>query len=108
MWRRCLVPLVSPGVDKLHQKQRWKYVIEKFSHTIAGGVRRNPIPASVEAQILEMPECKRGRFVQAPKTRADGMEVDEERGGDGERRPTQLVVSPQQLLLDVDSEVRGF
>lgn len=66
MWRRCLVPLVSPGLDRVQQKQRWKYVLEKFSHTSMGVVRRNPIPPETEAQLLEIPECKRGRFVKLP------------------------------------------
>ena len=66
MWRRCLVPLVSPDVDRLQQKQRWKYVIEKFSHASMGVVRRNPLPTQTEVQLLEMPECKRGRFVKQP------------------------------------------
>lgn len=54
-------------MDKLQQKQRWKYVLEKFSHTAAAlAGRRNPIPPEIEAQLLEMPELKRGRFVESP------------------------------------------
>ena len=60
------MPLVSSGVDKVQQKQRWKYVLEKFSHSNTVPARRNPIPPETEAQILEMPELKRGRFVEAP------------------------------------------
>ncbi|CAI8040850.1 Ski oncogene, partial [Geodia barretti] len=78
MWRRCLVPLVSPGVDKLQQKQRWKYVLEKFSHN--NHRRQNPIPANAEAQILEIPECKRGRFVATPATEQQRLR---ENGGGG-------------------------
>ena len=54
-------------MDKLQQKQRWKYVLEKFSHTAAAlAGRRNAIPPEIEAQILDMPELKRGRFVETP------------------------------------------
>ena len=60
------MPLVSPDIDRLQQKQRWKYVIEKFSHASMGVVRRNPLPTQTEVQLLEMPECKRGRFVKQP------------------------------------------
>lgn len=63
MWRRCLIPLVSAGIDKVQQKQRWKYVLEKFSHSTSINSRRNPIPPEAEAQLLDMPECKRGRFM---------------------------------------------
>lgn len=31
-----------------------------------GVVRRNPLPTQTEVQLLEMPECKRGRFVKQP------------------------------------------
>lgn len=68
MWRRCLVPLLSTNLDKVQQKQRWKYVLEKFSHNSTGVVRRNPLPPEAECQLLEMPECKRGRFVRYPET----------------------------------------
>lgn len=81
MWRRCLVPLVSPGVDKLQQKQRWKYVLEKFSHN--NHRRQNPIPALAEAQILEIPECKRGRFVATPELQRDNGERGSEGEGEG-------------------------
>ena len=72
MWRRCLVPLVSPGMDKFQQKQRWKYIIEKFSQATSGGSRRNPIPPDAQAQLLEMPELKRGRFVMTPTDGSQG------------------------------------
>ena len=108
MWRRCLVPLVSPGIDKLQQKQRWKYVLEKFSHTAGGigGIRRNPIPRDAEAQILEMPECKRGRFVVQPgdptSVSPESLKVDSE-------EPQVLSYGhhpAQQNLLDVEPVVR--
>ena len=63
MWRRCLVPLVTPGMDKLQQKQRWKFILEKFSHAQTGIVRRN---CAVLGNVLDMPELKRGRFVSDP------------------------------------------
>lgn len=66
MWRRCLVPLVSQDIDKKQQKERWKFVIEKFSHTNMGVVRRNRAPIDSEPNILDMPECKRGRFLKSP------------------------------------------
>ncbi|XP_019857526.1 PREDICTED: uncharacterized protein LOC109585824 [Amphimedon queenslandica] len=66
MWRRCLVPLVSQDIDKKQQKERWKFVIEKFSHTNMGVVRRNRAPIDAEPNILDMPECKRGRFLKSP------------------------------------------
>ncbi|MCG8622519.1 MAG: hypothetical protein MJE68_11065 [Proteobacteria bacterium] len=90
MWRRCLIPLVSAGIDKAQQKQRWKYVLEKFSHSTSINSRRNPIPPEAEAQLLDMPECKRGRFTakshrttrrssvnSAPLTRTLIVNVDE-------------------------------
>lgn len=108
MWRRCLVPLVSPGIDKLQQKQRWKYVLEKFSHTASGvgGTRRNPIPRDAEAQILEMPECKRGRFVVQP---GDPTTVTPESVKVESEEPQVLSYGhhpAQQNLLDVEPVVR--
>lgn len=116
MWRRCLVPLVSPGVDKLQQKQRWKYVLEKFSHN--NHRRQNPIPALAEAQILEIPECKRGRFVAPPTTeqkqrenegRGEEGEGEEEveREGEGEERGIQPFMKnhSNSALLDVEPPV---
>jgi len=52
------VPLVSPGVDKDLQKQRWQFVLEKFSHFVA---KKNPIPPEAEAQLLDIPAAKRKR-----------------------------------------------
>ena len=124
MWRRCLVPLVSPGVDKLQQKQRWKYVLEKFSHN--NHRRQNPIPALAEAQILEIPECKRGRFVAPPTTEQKkrengGREEEEEEEGEGggegemegegedrERSGMQVFMKnhSNSALLDVEPPVR--
>ena len=117
------MPLVSPGVDKLQQKQRWKYVLEKFSHN--NHRRQNPIPALAEAQILEMPECKRGRFVSTPATEQmkqrlnGGRELDEgdcdvEDEGEGEVRSganggVQSFMknhSNSTALLDVEPPVR--
>lgn len=66
MWRRCLVPLVSSDIDKVQQKERWKYVLEKFSHSSTGVTRRNRLHPEAETLLLEMPECKRGRFVKPP------------------------------------------
>ena len=66
MWRRCLVPLVSSDIDKTQQKERWKYVLEKFSHSNMGVVRRSRLPLETETNLLDMPECKRGRFVRSP------------------------------------------
>lgn len=104
MWRRCLVPLVSPGIDKLQQKQRWKYILEKFSHTGTGATRRNPIPRDAEAQILEMPECKRGRFVVQP---GDTQTADNNIEGMEEPEVFSYGHHPaQQNLLDVEPVVR--
>lgn len=66
MWRRCLVPLVSQDIDKTQQKERWRYVLEKFSHYNMGVVRRNRLPVEAEAHLLDIPECKRGRFIKSP------------------------------------------
>ena len=33
-------------------------------------VRRNPLPPDAESQLLEIPECKRGRFVKQPASKA--------------------------------------
>ena len=109
MWRRCLVPLVSPGVDKLQQKQRWKYVLEKFSHN--NHRRQNPIPALAEAQILEIPECKRGRFVATPELQRDNGERGSE--GEGEGKEGNDMQSFMQnhtnsALLDVEPPVMLF
>ena len=64
-------------------------MLEKFSHN--NHRRQNPIPALAEAQILEIPECKRGRFVATPATsdqpRENGGRGEEEMGvGEGEIR----------------------
>ncbi len=78
------MPLVSQGMDKLQQKQRWKYVLEKFSHTAAAvSGRRNPIPPEIEAQLLEMPELKRGRFIEEPSKQKQRPEEDSSRIGEG-------------------------
>ena len=67
MWRRCLVPLMSPDMDKTNQKERWKFVLEKFSHASTGIGRRNLVhPQTETPHVLEMPECKRGKFVREP------------------------------------------
>ena len=66
MWRRCLVPLMSQDMNKTDQKERWKFVLEKFSHAAAGVGKRNIAHLGVEPQLLEMPECKRGKFVSDP------------------------------------------
>lgn len=79
MWRRCLVPLVTPGMDKLQQKQRWKYCLEKFSHAQTGIVRRSLANHWV-GHVLDMPELKKGRFVAEPGTA-------EEQGGEGSSAP---------------------
>ena len=80
------MPLVSPGMDKLQQKQRWKYVLEKFSHTAAAlAGRRNAIPPEIEAQLLEMPELKRGRFVESPSRQKRGENGTGEEGTSGSK-----------------------
>lgn len=38
-----------------------------------GVVRRNRIPVESEPHILEMPECKRGRFVKSPSDSDGGQ-----------------------------------
>ena len=71
-------------MDKVQQKQRWKYVLEKFSHTAAAlAGRRNPIPPEIEAQLLEMPELKRGRFVESPSKQRRSSEEGGGAGGGG-------------------------
>lgn len=80
-------------MDKLQQKQRWKYVLEKFSHTAAAlAGRRNPIPPEIESQLLEMPELKRGRFIESPTKQkpAQSSENGTGNGGGGtEEVPTK-------------------
>ena len=101
------MPLVSPGIDKLQQKQRWKYILEKFSHTGTGATRRNPIPRDAEAQILEMPECKRGRFVVQPGDTPPPVDSNSE----GMEEPQVLSYGhhpAQQNLLDVEPVVRSL
>ena len=79
------MPLVSQGMDKLEQKQRWKYVLEKFSHTAAAVAgRRNPIPPEIEAQLLEMPELKRGRFIEEPSKQKQSEHNSNGGGGNDE------------------------
>lgn len=93
MWRRCLVPLVTPGMDKLQQKQRWKYCLEKFSHAQTGIVRRSLANHWV-GHVLDMPELKKGRFVAEPGTA-------EEQGGEGSSAPPppkQQVRKPMHML----------
>ena len=123
MWRRCLVPLLSPNLDKEHQKQRWKYVLEKFSHNSTGVVRRNPLPPDAESQLLEIPECKRGRFVKqpaaskAPQTNNDDTPQEADPLANGEQVPSNSLTTlmngaPPSLngssILDasIDSPVR--
>lgn len=64
MWRRCLVPLMSQDMDKADQKERWKFVLEKFSHASMAVGKRNIAYLTVEPQLLEMPECKKGKFIE--------------------------------------------
>lgn len=96
-------------------------MLEKFSHN--NHRRQNPIPALAEAQILEMPECKRGRFVAPPTTEqnqrenggrgeeGEGEEEEEEREGDREERE-RASMQPfmknhsNSALLDVEPPVR--
>jgi hypothetical protein len=66
MWRRCLIPLVSSDITETQQKERWKYVLEKFSQSNMGFVRRSRLPLEADTYLLDMPECKRGRFVKPP------------------------------------------
>ncbi|KAL5476330.1 hypothetical protein EMCRGX_G026259 [Ephydatia muelleri] len=114
MWRRCLVPLVSPGLDRVQQKQRWKYVLEKFSHTSMGVVRRNPIPPETEAQLLEIPECKRAILGDSHSPQfslldGTGSLLEEYEGGDDtppaivnhKQQPTSALSLAQQLVREV-------
>lgn len=114
------MPLLSSNLDKVQQKQRWKYVLEKFSHSSTGVVRRNPLPPEAESQLLEIPECKRGRFVRYPANKVsqaeeDDLEVESELVS-GEQRPSSLKTlvngtSPSLtcgVILDMDSPVSGF
>lgn len=66
---------MSPGVDKDRQKQRWKYVLEKFSHNAAMASRKSHMCSDTESQLLDMPELKRGRYMSKqtpPKKGSDG------------------------------------
>ena len=89
-------------MDKLQQKQRWKYVLEKFSYSTSGGVRRNPIPPEMEAQILEMPECKRGRFVVSPGVATPTMQPSINSDPDSTPLPQ---LGGGQIILDVEPVV---
>ncbi len=75
------MPLVSPGVDKDEQKQRWKFVLEKFSHNAALASRKNPIPPEAEAQLLDIPELKKRRFTKSRKEGEYEMLVNKAEGG---------------------------
>lgn len=51
--------------------------------------RRNPIPPEIEAQLLEMPELKRGRFIKTPSTKQNSdMGGGEEGGGSMSKIPS--------------------
>ena len=89
-------------MDKLQQKQRWKYVLEKFSHTAAAVAgRRNPIPPEIEAQLLEMPELKRGRFIEEP---AKQKRSDDDNNGEGvETEPDKDISSGMVHGLGIET-----
>ena len=57
---------MSQDMNKTDQKERWKFVLEKFSHASMGIGKRNVTHHGAEPQLLEMPECKRGKFVAEP------------------------------------------
>lgn len=60
-------------------------MLEKFSHTAAAVAgRRNPIPPEIEAQLLEMPELKRGRFIEEPAKQKHPDNDNNCDGGDGD------------------------
>ena len=63
---------MSQDMNKSDQKERWKFVLEKFSHASMAVGKRNIAHLGVEPQLLEMPECKRGKFVgdTSEKTKA--------------------------------------
>ncbi len=54
---------MSQDMNKANQKERWKFVLEKFSHASNNIGKRNSVHVAVEPQLLEMPECKRGKFM---------------------------------------------
>ena len=61
---------MSQDMDKADQKERWKFVLEKFSHAAMGVGKRNMAHLSSEPQILEMPELKKGKFVGDSKMKS--------------------------------------
>ena len=99
------MPLVSPGIDKDLQKQRWKFVLEKFSHNAAMNSRKNHIPPETEAQLLDMPELKRGRFTtKLPQRKGTDSEIralssEREKNGDG----TGTAEASDSNILDIES-----
>ena len=46
--------------------------------------RRNPIPPEIEAQLLEMPELKRGRFIEEPSKQKQRSSDGGSNGGEGD------------------------
>ena len=89
-------------MDKLQQKQRWKYCLEKFSHAQTGIVRRSLANHWV-GHVLDMPELKKGRFVAEPGT----AEEQGSEGGSVSTPPKQQVswpVQPMEHALYVASQ----
>lgn len=71
-----------------------------------GGVRRNPIPPDAEAQILEMPECKRGRFVTQPGENHSATPGAEQSSQNSPPKSSgSSTPNGTQNLLDVDTVV---
>lgn len=92
-------------MDTIQQKQRWKYVLEKFSHTAAAlAGRRNAIPPEIEAQLLEMPELKRGRFVESPSKQKQSQNSDGGRGNEEETGKTGYGVKTEDALERLEAE----
>ena len=81
-------------------------MLEKFSHTAAAlAGRRNPVPPEIEAQLLEMPELKRGRFIESP-SKQKHAQTSPGSDGKGEDHAPKLG-SARGLVKTEEEEERG-
>ena len=89
---------MSQDMNKADQKERWKFVLEKFSHASNNIGKRNSAHVAVEPQLLEMPECKRGKFVDS----SDKNKLSKSLKG----KPDEVIhvdsPAPSQRSVDID------
>lgn len=59
---------MSQDMDKTDQKERWKFVMGKFSHASMSVEKRNNAHLTVEPQLLDMPENKKKKYSKGSKS----------------------------------------